>query len=234
MTTNDVDGRLRLPRPNSLDPLGEPTLQRRIWAAYLQRGYSRSTFARALGTRIATVVSWDRGDTTPHLAQFARAAELLGYSMDDLMHGRHKPAVRSAEPALNREQILELLDHVTASTEARAAFGEHSASPSGTYQRFTRRYVLAFVSSYQAAVSAGNAHDKATELAVIEAVNARANADAAAMGARPVEPTRLAEVASEALDGSSTFRRLSSKPPPAPAPPPRKPPLRKAPRRAPR
>lgn len=227
MTQHDVDGRLRLTRPNVLDPLGEATLQRRIWAAYLQRGYNRSTFARELGTRVATVVSWDRGDTTPHLAQFARVAELLGYSMDDLMYGRNKPAMRSAEPALNREQILELLDHAHASSEVRAALGEHSASPAGTYQRCTRRYVLAFVSTYQAAVNAGNAHDKATELAVIEAVNARANADAAAMGARPVEPTRLAEIASEALDGSSTFRRAPSKP--APPPPPRKA-SRKAPR----
>lgn len=77
---------LEAPTPD--DPMGEPTLQRRIWAAYMSRGFSRHKFARALGVHGSTVVTWCTGERDPDLRQLIAVALLLDYPLEQVVFGR--------------------------------------------------------------------------------------------------------------------------------------------------
>ncbi len=59
-------------------------MQRRIWAGYLSKGFTRTSFSRALGVAIQTVDRWDQEKATPELALFLRACELLGYTPNQM------------------------------------------------------------------------------------------------------------------------------------------------------
>lgn len=199
------------PDPNVADPLSEPTVQRRLWAAYLRAGFTRGSFARALDVRYATVDSWDTGASMPSdLVVFARAAELVGFSTDELIYGHRAKGTLRLEPELSRDAIKELLTELDATGEQRVAFGEHAAGPAGSFQRFTRTYCSTFVSAYAAAIEGGTKHAAAIEHAMVEATRARATADAVARGAKPVVSS------SESKQG---LRPDAAHKPPAPPPP---------------
>lgn len=83
-------------KPNVADPLSESERHRRVWAAYLLRGYTRRSFARAIGTNYHTVNRWDAGAATISLEMLERASELLGFTMDELCFGRRSQPLRSA------------------------------------------------------------------------------------------------------------------------------------------
>jgi transcriptional regulator with XRE-family HTH domain len=68
--------------------MGEPTLQRRIWAAYMSRGFSRHKFARSLGVHGSTVVTWCTGERDPDLRQLIAVALLLDYPLEQIVFGR--------------------------------------------------------------------------------------------------------------------------------------------------
>jgi len=74
--------------PNAKDPLSEPTLARRIWAAYLSRGWNRAEWARMLGANYNAVQNWDLGKNEMSLHFFSAAVQLLGYSADELLYGK--------------------------------------------------------------------------------------------------------------------------------------------------
>jgi len=112
--------------PNAEDPLSEPTVNRRMWAAYLSRGHSRAEFARMLGVNYNAVQNWDRGDNQMSLDTFLKACQLLNYSSDEIGYGRSthvvpsengsfeaKPMrtthVASGRSVLNISRVLQLL-----------------------------------------------------------------------------------------------------------------------------
>lgn len=169
------------PDPNVSDPLSEPTLGRRIWAAYLQRGYTRGSFARAVGAAYVTVDRHDTGKVIPELDHVMRASELLGYSSDELYYGYHKPHLQRSESELSRDAIKALLHEERVAPEQVEALGEHERSPAGTYQRFTRTYVLTFCERHAVAVREGMTPQAAIDAAKVAAANARASAEANAL-----------------------------------------------------
>lgn len=192
-------GTQTLDYPDTADPLAHATVQRRLWAAYLRRGYNRSTFAAALGVRMQTVWQWDTEKSIPTLELFKRACELVGYTMDELAHGHVRSEPRAAEPDLSDAAVKALLDSLGATDAQRNALGEHAASPAARFQRLSRTYVSTFVASYAAAIQVGVRHLNAIATAAIDAANARAAADALALGARPVSPERVEELGAEIL-----------------------------------
>lgn len=78
--------------------MSERTPERRLWAAYLRAGFNRASFARAIDMAYHTVDAWDRGAATPDLHHFARAAHVVGYTMDELYFGRGGMHARRLEP----------------------------------------------------------------------------------------------------------------------------------------
>lgn len=86
------------PEPNRLDPLSEPTIGRRQWAAYLARGWTRADFARRMKVAYQTVDRWDTGQQIPGLDLLERSADLLGLEVKDLVHG-HRPGDKPATTA---------------------------------------------------------------------------------------------------------------------------------------
>lgn len=78
--------------PNVADPLSETTPGRRVHAAYLRAGFTRAEFQRALGVSYVTVDNWDKGGAI-RLENLLSAAEMLGYTMDELCYGHHPPGL---------------------------------------------------------------------------------------------------------------------------------------------
>lgn len=74
--------------PNAADPLSEPTVNRRLHAAYLAKGWDRATFARKMGVKYQTVDRWDIGEIVPGVDNLFRASELVGYTPAQLLYGR--------------------------------------------------------------------------------------------------------------------------------------------------
>jgi transcriptional regulator with XRE-family HTH domain len=81
-----------LEAPSGADPMSEPTLQRRIWAAHISRGFSRHKFARSLGVHGSSVVTWCTGERDPDLRQLIAVALLLDYPLEQLIFGREGQA----------------------------------------------------------------------------------------------------------------------------------------------
>jgi peptidyl-tRNA hydrolase len=81
--------RVKLETPSADgDPMLEPTIGRRVWAAYAKAGYNRHTFAAQLGIYYTTLQRSDAGSSQLTLALLMRAALLLGHTMDDLCFGK--------------------------------------------------------------------------------------------------------------------------------------------------
>jgi DNA-binding XRE family transcriptional regulator len=81
-----------LEAPTGTDAMGEATMQRRIWAAHISRGFSRHKFARALGVHGSTVVAWCTGERDPDLRQLIAVALLLDYPLEQVVFGRQGQA----------------------------------------------------------------------------------------------------------------------------------------------
>lgn len=175
------------PQPNIDDPLSEDTPQRRVWAAYLRAGYTRATFARAVGIRYHTLDAWDTGRSMPDLENFAIAARLVGYTADELLFGHGGMAsVNASESALSAEGVRTLLDQMRATGTQAAALAEHRNTPAGMYARFTPTYVRTFITRYAEQLKRGEAHAAAMARAAADADAAQATLDAAALGLQPV------------------------------------------------
>lgn len=182
----------KYPQPNALDPLSETAINRRVWAAYLRAGFDRASFAQAMGVRYNLVSHWDTGKHSMSLAHFMRAAELVGLSMDQLAHGHAGTrAPRQPETALSDDGVRALLHELKATHDQIAALGEHRASAAGMLQPFTRTYVTRFCAVYKTAVDGGKPRSKAIALAMVEAVNARAQVAALDAGRKPLLPAAV-------------------------------------------
>lgn len=184
--------------PNIADPLSEPSPQRRLWAAYLRAGFTRAQFARLLEVQYHTLDAWDTESRMPDLVRFAKAAQLVGVSVDELLWGHGgMSAARGpvVESALSVDGVRALLDQLRATASQCAALAEHRESIRGQYARLTPTYVRTFVAAYAAAVERGVTHPDARLSAATEAENAQANADAHARGVRAVPPERAATMA---------------------------------------
>ncbi len=171
--------------PNAADPFSEPTIHRRLWAGYLSKGYSRASWAVAMEVSYTAVDQWDLGKVVPRLDKLMRACELLGWSMDELCYGRSAPRSGRTEPELSRDAIKALLAELRVTSEQIEALGEYERSPAGQYQRFTRSYVAAFVERYALARAEGLDQQASIAAAKVTAANARANAEAIALGMAP-------------------------------------------------
>jgi transcriptional regulator with XRE-family HTH domain len=170
--------------PNALDPLGEATINLRLWATYLQAGYTRSSFARALGVPPNTVSRWDKGECEVPLYRLIQCCRVLHCSADGILFGRaERPVSTYDEPPLTRDAIRALLDDVNATTEQSIALATHEESPEGRYQPITRSYVVSFVDTYRDQRAAGASPQVATAHAFAAAVNTRARVQAIALKA---------------------------------------------------
>jgi len=163
------------PDPNAADPLSEPTVNRRLHAAYLAKGWTRADFARHMGVKYQTVDRWDTGEFNPGLDTLFRAAELVGYTPTQLLHGRDGSA-SAREPVLNDDDMT---------TEERAALDL-------VLREFAEAVTPAFVASYRAEIAGGAtraaAAAKARDLALEArafAMKRRALSDAVLLGGKP-------------------------------------------------
>lgn len=169
--------------------MSEESLGARLWAAYLHRGYTRATFAAALGKTYATVDRWDTGESLPDIKVLMDASALVGFTLDQLCFGRERPDAGTREVALREPaDWFALLEQMDASYDARAALGEHLNSPAGRLQRSTRTYLVTFVRTFEALREKRVSVEEASTRAAIEADRARAAADAIATGKTPWNP----------------------------------------------
>lgn len=84
--------RNKLVPPNVLDPLSEPTPNRRVWGSYIQAGFTRRTFAEALGVRYSQVNQWDGDHQEISLPHFVRIVETVRlYGLQDYVFGYDRP-----------------------------------------------------------------------------------------------------------------------------------------------
>lgn len=164
--------------PSAIDPISEPTLNRRVWGLYLNRGYDRAKWARAMEVSYSVACRWDNGGIQMSAANLARAAQVLAVSADDLLFGRGgRP---QPDVAIDHLLVRAALDAVDAQPESRARFAAHVDSPEGRYQVITPHYVHRWVQTYETELRAGTRADQAAARAFAEAVNARAAVAAAA------------------------------------------------------
>lgn len=173
-------------RPNVADPMSEPSRHRRVWAAYLHRGYTRASFAKALGSTWSVVQAWDEGRATISLQMLERVRDVLGFSLEQLCFGSRAMAAAGSEPVLDAAGMQSALRECNASVHARAAFAAHTQTLEGQLQDITRSYVHAWIAGWQARSD----QEDAAEHALITAVNARAVTNAVGSAREPLDLTR--------------------------------------------
>lgn len=133
----------------------------------------------------------------PDLPRFAKAAELVGVTVDELLfgHGGMHAKRGVAEPVLTTDSVRALLDQMRATPEQAEALAEHRQSTRGTYARFTATYVRTFIGAYALVREHGLAPVDARIRAAESAENAQAAADAHLRGVKPVSAEQLSTLA---------------------------------------
>lgn len=206
--------RKTLPEPNKANPLAESSLNRRLWAAYLHRGYTRADFARMLGLHYTGLFNLDVGKSgVPHLKTLILASQLLGFSLDELVFGHARPT-GLAEVELTRDGVKALLLKLGAETDVIEALGAYVHSAAGHFQTFTPAWVEAFNQDYRAAVDhEALTPEQALERAKGAAAKARALAATTAAGriVAPIEAAELPALGRQA-DGATTTPALHALP----------------------
>lgn len=176
-------------------PLEFPTVQERIRAFYLERGFNRASFARALGVGYTVVANWESKTNPyqPSIPNIRQAAIVLQVTTDDLIFGAEpRPVQMAPHPrlpvqgqgagaySLDLGTLRIALDRAGASALAREALVTHMESPRGQLQRVTVDYALAYVHAWDAAMQAGRDEGAANRAATHAAINARAESHARA------------------------------------------------------
>lgn len=214
--------------PSTDDPLREPTIGRRIRAAYLQAGFNRRTWAAALDMSYQGVDLIDSGKSVPQLPTLIRMQELIGrYTLDELVHGRSSPAKRH-EQTLTADAVATLLWLIGSEPDEREAFALFT-NTSGKFDRLTRTLVIEWLQRYRTARAEGATQQQAIDLAKDHARSAQAKADAVSSGIKPVTPAQLAAAGEllrkrtePAQPVQKTRKRRASRIDPVTAPVPRK------------
>lgn len=183
-----------LPEPSVADPLSETTLERRVWGAYLRAGFSRAQWGRALGIkRYQTLIELDKAERPWELNALAAAAQLVGYSLDQLYYGHagrvNGHATRSA--ALNADGIVTALNELGADDVQREALAEYKLSRAGMYASVTREFVEVFIATFTACTRRGMSRANALIEAASNGRNARMLGGTVAAGGRPVSARQL-------------------------------------------
>lgn len=91
-----ADARCREIEPLAVSPLAETTLGRRLWAARVRAGFrQRTDFAEAAGVSCEVLECWEHDRDEPMTSELAGLSELVGYTMDELFHGRPQPSAKA-------------------------------------------------------------------------------------------------------------------------------------------
>src|SRR5262245_45613138 len=179
--------------PSREAPLTEPTMNRRIWGAYLEAGWNRNTWADALGMSYQGIDLIDSGKSMPQLPTLMRMQELIGkYTLDELVYGHNPPTMKRFEPELTHDAVKAVLWQLACAPDTLEALGDFTESASGKYVRLTRSYVVAWSERYQLARKEGMPRQSAIDVAKQIASAAQAHADAIAAQVKPVTPAQLA------------------------------------------
>lgn len=194
--------------PNVQEPYSETSIGRRVWASYLAKGYTRFSFARALGVSYSTVDAWDTDKSQPSLEMIICITKLLEVPVQNLLFGP-TGVPEGAAPAhgLSVEAIRALLAELGATPQQKAALAAHQDSAEGRFQIFTKEYVVAWLAAYDAAKGANATEAEARAAALTPAITARAVSGAVAAGA-----TRTASPA----EVRAAVQRAQTPPPRAP------------------
>lgn len=142
------------PDPNVANPLAESSVNRRLWAAYLAKGYTRQSWSTLLGVSYTTVDNWDTETSTPGLDFLIKAAPLVGYSLDELCFGR-------------------LASHATTSHVPDSVSAEDRGAFSDTMLELSDAIMPTFVSVYRRARERGEEKQTASDYALSVALDAR-------------------------------------------------------------
>lgn len=199
--------------PNKLDPISEPTLNLRLWAAYLRAGYTRASFARALGVLYNVVLNWDLGRNAISLPYLIKAQGLVGYTLDELVHGHAGFRGKQHEDPLNDDGVRVVIAGMhNVTSEAMEALAEHRDTKAARYRPLTRTYVTSFIGAYMAARAANKSHVSAIRAAANTALNAANAATAALNGRKPLGDLRSRTPTPPPLTPAGS----AEKPPPKP------------------
>lgn len=174
-----------MPPPDPKQWIDEPNHARRMWGAYLNAGFNRASFARAMEAQYHAVYQWDLGVVVPTLPKVARAAKICRVSIDAIWFGRDFLTTdrSGGEAELDDSGIKQTLARLRASPDARRALAEHIASPAGRFDLLTGSYVSAFATAYdRVRTQPDMTHEGARAAAAIEAVNAAGIGHAIARG----------------------------------------------------
>ncbi len=186
--------------PDIAAPLEEPTLNRRLWAAYLRAGFDRASFARAMGVGYNLVQNWDGGKNVITLVHLMRASEIVGYTLDELVYGSDGGAVHKAREtrSLDERGVMAVLDDMHATSEQLRALADMRVSAAGVRQRLTPIFVRTFLQVFAATFESKEVakvlqaeaarRTYAIDEALRQAERARDQADAIARGRKPYTP----------------------------------------------
>jgi transcriptional regulator with XRE-family HTH domain len=181
----------RFEDPNRADPLAEPTINLRVWALYLARGFTRASFARAMGVHYNIVTNWDTGRTSMSLVHFLRACEVIGVLPTELAYGNDGPPPTEREHSLTDVEIRELLDRLEPKPDARESRALDQWRRENPSQRLTATLIRTLVTSYRTALRGGYHHEDALTIASDAALAARATRTAAEDGVQQIDVAAL-------------------------------------------
>lgn len=173
---------------NTADPLTEPTRARRVTAAMLKAGVTKSDLMKATGIAWSTIHAWSLERYQPKDEQLERVAPVLGFSAAELAIGS-RPITGPLKELTGTER-REVMRQLATVPDEQAAWGKHEASPEARYIEITREYMVAFVGRYREARKEGMTRDAATAVAGEAAINALAEALAIAEGRTPLPPLK--------------------------------------------
>jgi transcriptional regulator with XRE-family HTH domain len=180
----------------------------------LRAGLTRAEFARKINVGYGTIDTWDRGVAMPALKNLANAAPIVGYSVEELLHGRGgaAPGVtpirrRSPEHGLSMEEVQRLMEEVHATGDQAIALGKHRGSDEGRFQPLTRSYCLAYIGAFAAAKAEKKDDATAANDALRAAITARANVEAEAKAVMPIDPDALTAALAASDEDTGTMRR---------------------------
>ena len=67
-----------------------PTIGYQIQSLRKSKGYTQNQLGDMVGVSFQAVSKWERGETLPDISTFASLAEVLGTTIDNLLHGGKK------------------------------------------------------------------------------------------------------------------------------------------------
>lgn len=174
--------------PQTADPLAEPTMNRRIWSAYLKRDMTRAKFAREVGVSYSTAFNWDQGEVTPDLKTFLRICTVVGYTPNEIAYGHN---VVPGEHNAATDEDIQAANHATGAPYEAATMLYDFRQGAGRLMLMTPTWVRAYFERFKVVFDRTKDNKaQAFEQALIHAESAEALARATALKVHPVTPPR--------------------------------------------